>query len=181
MLVIRMARTGRTKYPTYRIVAAESSRAATGKFVAILGHYNPHSKEIVLKKDEIEKYIGNGAQPSNTVVRLLKQEKVKLPDWATFQERHKKGKHAPAEVVEAPAAVAVPEAAAPEVAPEASTAVGPEAAEANSEAVTEDQAASAPEDTAAGEAEQAEAASDETAGDAAIEAASEAEATKTAE
>jgi small subunit ribosomal protein S16 len=89
MLVIRLARQGRTKYPTYRIVAADKRRAATSKFVAILGHYNPHTKEIVLKKDEIEAYLNNGAQASDRVLRLLKTEDVKLPNWAKIHDRNK--------------------------------------------------------------------------------------------
>ncbi len=110
MLVIRLARTGRTKYPTYRIVAAESARAATGKFVAVLGHYNPHTKELVIKHDEVQKHLGNGAQPSNTVTKLLMRDKVELPKWVKLKTKA-------AKVVEAPAAQAAAEAKteAPEV------------------------------------------------------------------
>lgn len=81
MLVIRLARTGRNKYPTYRIVAAESARAATGRFVEILGHYNPHTKEISLKLDRIADRLKHGAQPSDTVAKLLTREKVEMPAW----------------------------------------------------------------------------------------------------
>lgn len=101
MLVIRLARTGRTKYPTYRIVAAESARAATGKFIEVLGHYNPHSKELVIKREEIAKHLSNGAQPSNTVVKLLTREKVELPSWVKL-------KFKAAKVVPAPEAEAAP-------------------------------------------------------------------------
>ncbi len=87
MLVIRLARTGRTKYPTYRIVAAESARAATGRFIEVLGHYNPHTKELVLDKDGILKRISQGAQPSNTVVKLLLREKVELPAWVSLKTK----------------------------------------------------------------------------------------------
>ena len=87
MLVIRLARTGRAKYPTYRVVAAESARAATGKFVAVLGHYNPHTKELVIKREEIKKHLTNGAQPSNTVVKLLQREKVELPAWVKLKTK----------------------------------------------------------------------------------------------
>lgn len=97
MLVIRLARTGRAKYPTYRIVAAESARTATGKFVAILGHYNPHTKEIVLKRDEIAQRLANGAQPSNTVVKLLMREKVELPSWVKLKTKAAKVVDAPAD------------------------------------------------------------------------------------
>jgi small subunit ribosomal protein S16 len=92
MLVIRLARTGRSKYPTYRIVAADSARAATGRFVAQLGHYNPHTKELVVKRDEVEKYLSTGAQPSNTVIKLLQRDGVKLPDWAKLKTKAPKPK-----------------------------------------------------------------------------------------
>src|SRR4051812_42277000 len=92
MLVIRLARGGRAKYPTYRIVAAESSRAATGKFVEILGHYNPHTKELVIKKEETQKRLTNGAQPSNTVIKLLQREKIDLPAWVKLKTKAPKKK-----------------------------------------------------------------------------------------
>lgn len=87
MLVIRLARHGRAKYPTYRIVAAESARAATGKFVAVLGHYNPHTKELVMKHDEVKMHLSHGAQPSNTVVKLLMREKIELPSWVKLKTK----------------------------------------------------------------------------------------------
>jgi small subunit ribosomal protein S16 len=87
LLVIRLARTGRAKYPTYRIVAAESARAATGKFVAVLGHYNPHTKELVIKQEEVQKHLSHGAQPSNTVVKLLMREKLELPGWVKLKTK----------------------------------------------------------------------------------------------
>ena len=87
MLVIRLARTGRSKYPTYRIVAAEAARTATGKFVAVLGHYNPHTKDLVVKREEIQKHLSNGAQPSNTVVKLLIREKLELPKWVKLKTK----------------------------------------------------------------------------------------------
>jgi small subunit ribosomal protein S16 len=104
MLVIRLARQGRTKYPVYRVVAADQRRAATSKYVANLGHYNPHTKEIVLHKEKIEMYLSNGAQASDRVLRLLKAEGIKLPAWATTHDRNK----APKKVEEA--AEATPEA-----------------------------------------------------------------------
>ncbi len=95
MLVIRLARGGRKKYPVYRIVAADKHRAATGKFVAVLGHYNPHTKDLVIKKDELQKHIDNGAQPSNAVLKLMKQEKIDLPKWAEIKTRDRKPKKEP--------------------------------------------------------------------------------------
>jgi small subunit ribosomal protein S16 len=103
LLVIRLARTGRNKYPTYRIVAAESARAATGKFVDVLGHYNPHTKDIVIKREEVQKHLSNGAQPSNTVVKLLTREKVELPAWVKLKTKAPKPVEAPAAEAEAEA------------------------------------------------------------------------------
>ncbi len=87
MLVIRLARTGRTKYPTYRIVAAESARAATGKFVEVMGHYNPHTKELVINRESIKQRLSQGARPSNTVVKLLTREKIELPAWVKLKTK----------------------------------------------------------------------------------------------
>lgn len=106
MLVIRLARSGRNKYPTYRIVAAEHARAATGKFIAVLGHYNPHTKELVIQKDEVKKHLANGAQPSNTVAKLLTREKVELPSWVKVKTKTSKPKHEPEEPAEAQPEVA---------------------------------------------------------------------------
>ncbi len=97
MVVIRLARAGRNKYPVYRIVAAESARAATGKFVAILGHYNPHTKELVIKHEETLRFLGHGAQPSNTVVKLLMREKLELPKWVKLKTKVAKPVEAEAE------------------------------------------------------------------------------------
>jgi len=88
MLVIRLARTGRKKYATYRITVADSRRAVTSKFIKVIGHYNPHTKEIVVDKELAEKYMANGARPSNRVIRLFENEKIKLPKWAIFQQKH---------------------------------------------------------------------------------------------
>lgn len=97
MVVIRLARTGRAKHPTYRIVAADSKRAATSKFVEILGHYNPHTKELVIKKDETLKRLKDGAQPSNTVVKLLLREKLEMPTWVKLKTKQAKAEAKPAE------------------------------------------------------------------------------------
>ena len=108
MLVIRLARVGRKKYPVYRIVAADSRRAATAKNIAILGHYNPHTKELVIKKDETLKYLGNGAQPSNAVAKLMKKDKLEVPAWVTIKTKARKVEATP-ELAEAAAAEVVAE------------------------------------------------------------------------
>ncbi len=82
MLAIRMQRTGRKGYPTYRVVVQESHRQPTsGKVVANLGSYNPHTKESTLDKEKAATFLKNGAQPSDRVVKLLQAEKVALPSW----------------------------------------------------------------------------------------------------
>lgn len=87
MVVIRLARAGKKKQAFYRIVVADSKRAVTAKFISIVGWFNPHTKEINLKKDEIAEWLGKGAVPSNSVAILLKKEGVKLPDWVQIKEK----------------------------------------------------------------------------------------------
>jgi len=77
-----MQRTGRKGHAQFRVIVQDSHRSpSTGKVIEYLGSYNPHTKEASLKKENIEKYMSNGAQPSNRVVILLKKEGVKLPKW----------------------------------------------------------------------------------------------------
>lgn len=146
MLVIRLARGGRSKYPVYRIVAAESSRAATGKFVEVLGHYNPHTKDLVIKKEETIKRLSHGAQPSNSVIRLLKQEKIDLPSWVKLETKNRKPKNEPEEAPEEKAAPAAEAEVTDEVAeepvevPVEATEEAPQTEERVAEAATDNEA-----------------------------------------
>ena len=74
MVKIRLARMGRKKRPFYRVVAADSKSPRDGRFIEILGTYNPMTQPstINLKRERIDYWIGVGAQPSDTVKRLLK-------------------------------------------------------------------------------------------------------------
>ncbi len=82
MLVIRLQRTGRKGHAQFRVVVQDSRRTPTsGRVVAALGSYNPHTKEVILDKEKAALYLSNGAQPSDRVVRLLQAEKVALPAW----------------------------------------------------------------------------------------------------
>lgn len=82
MLAIRLQRVGRKGYPVYRIAVQEAQRhPSSGRVVAYVGTYNPHTKEVTLQKEAVQKYLDNGAQPTPRVVKLLKQEGVKLPSW----------------------------------------------------------------------------------------------------
>lgn len=96
MLAIRLQRNGRSGYPLYRIVVQEAQRhPLSGRIVAQVGSYNPHTKATVLDKAQVEKYLGCGAQPSTRVVRILKNEGVKLPKWvAELPQKQAKPKHA---------------------------------------------------------------------------------------
>jgi small subunit ribosomal protein S16 len=92
MVRIRLTRRGKRNQPTFRIVAAESSRPIKGKFLEILGHFNPRSKELVLKKDRILEWLKNGAQPSKTVHNLLVDNKIiDAPKVKATRTRTKKG------------------------------------------------------------------------------------------
>ena len=74
MLKIRLCRTGSKKKPSYRIVVIEKSRARDGRFIEVLGHYEPKKNPATFKLDK-EKYAyweAKGAQPSDTVKSLSK-------------------------------------------------------------------------------------------------------------
>jgi small subunit ribosomal protein S16 len=88
MLVIRMQRTGRKGHAQFRVVVQDSRRTPTsGKIVAALGSYNPHTKTSSLDKEKAVFYLEHGAQPSERVTRLLKAEGVKLPDWVKTSDK----------------------------------------------------------------------------------------------
>ena len=74
MLAIRLARFGAKKKPTYRVVVIDKERARNSRSVETVGHYNPVAKpaEVQLNHERIQYWIKNGAQPSDTVTRLLK-------------------------------------------------------------------------------------------------------------
>ncbi len=126
MLAIRMQRTGRKGLPNYRIVVQDSRRTPlSGRVVAKLGSYNPHTKELILDKEKAQTYLNNGAQPSERVVTLFKQESITLPNWVlpktqkTRDVRHpeKLRKNQPAvETSEAPAEAVAEEAVTADVA-----------------------------------------------------------------
>ena len=71
MLRIRLSRVGKKNKAQFRITVADGHRAPTGKFVEILGHYNPHTKEKVFKQERIEHWISKGAKPSATIHNFL--------------------------------------------------------------------------------------------------------------
>ena len=70
---IRLRRTGTTRKPAYRVVVADSRAARDGKFIEVLGHYNPLTDPPTIKiaVERAQEWIKKGAQPSNTVKTLL--------------------------------------------------------------------------------------------------------------
>ncbi|OGO14433.1 MAG: 30S ribosomal protein S16 [Chloroflexi bacterium RBG_16_48_7] len=73
MLKLRLTRIGARGKPAYRIIAADSKAPRDGSFIEILGHYNPltNPETFDINKEKVEKYIKSGAQPTETVERLL--------------------------------------------------------------------------------------------------------------
>ena len=73
-VVIRLMRAGAKKRPFYRMVAADSRRQRDGRFLEILGHYNPIVRpfELRVHKDKVEKWLARGAQPSEQAASLLR-------------------------------------------------------------------------------------------------------------
>ena len=78
MLAIRLARYGKKKLPCYRVVVIERTRPRDGRFVEIVGTYDPLKKpaELKLNADRIKHWMGKGAQPSDTVRSFLRREKI---------------------------------------------------------------------------------------------------------
>ena len=74
-VVLRLMRAGAKKRPFYRVVAADSRRQRDGRFLEILGHYDPirTPSTLVLEKEQVEKWLKNGAQPSTQVASLMRQ------------------------------------------------------------------------------------------------------------
>lgn len=72
---IRLRRTGTTRKPSYRVVVADSRAARDGKFIEVIGHYNPltNPPTVKIQVERAQEWIKKGAQPSNTVKNLLKR------------------------------------------------------------------------------------------------------------
>ncbi len=79
---LRLTRRGKKKQPTYRVVAADSRFPRDGRFIEILGFYNPRSEpsEIRIDSEKALKWLHNGAQPSERVKKLLEVSGV----WEEF-------------------------------------------------------------------------------------------------
>ena len=74
MLMIRLARFGAKKKPSYRVVVIDKERARDSRAVEVVGTYHPVAKPaaVILKHERIAHWMKNGAQPSSTVARLMR-------------------------------------------------------------------------------------------------------------
>jgi len=87
MLTIRFARVGKRNRAQFKIMLQEHTIAPGGRHIEVLGSYNPHSKEAVLKEDRIQYWVSKGAQMSDTACNLFvkkgvieaKKRRVKVP------------------------------------------------------------------------------------------------------
>lgn len=76
MLVIRLTTQGTTNRVNFRVVATDKKNRRDGRFVEILGYYNPQEDLLELKHDRIEHHVKNGAQMSDTVRQLVAHSKL---------------------------------------------------------------------------------------------------------
>lgn len=85
MLIIRLTRVGKKNAPSFRVVLTEKQKPVRGKFIELLGHYNPRLKTRGFKKERILYWLGQGVKCSGTVHNLLVEEKIiqgpKLKVW----------------------------------------------------------------------------------------------------
>ena len=143
MLKIRLARTGKKKQPTYRVVVADARKARDGGYVEILGHYNPRTEPttFVIDGDKVKDWLSKGAQPTDRISKLLAKEGlVPAKHWGPppGSDGKPKGPTPPRAGATPAAAAAAPTAAAPAAAaPEAAAEAPAEAVDAT-EAVTDE-------------------------------------------
>lgn len=85
MLAIRMRRMGSKKRPYFRVVVTDSTAARDGRFVEVLGHYNPRTKPATVKidRERVQHWIKQGARPSDTVRTLLARHMPQVAAAAT--------------------------------------------------------------------------------------------------
>ena len=78
MVKIRLRRIGAKKQPTYRFVVADARAPRDGRFIEILGHYNPRTepRTVVVDEEKAREWLAKGAQPSETVRRLFAEKGI---------------------------------------------------------------------------------------------------------
>lgn len=100
MVRLKLRRQGKKKQPTYRLVAADSHSPRDGRFIEILGHYNPRTEPatLVLKEERIMEWLRQGAQPTESVRQLLQTAGImrRAEEEPGAGGNHKAAKSAPA-------------------------------------------------------------------------------------
>lgn len=91
---LRLKKMGRRNRPCYRIVAIDSRAPRGGKTIEILGHYDPlpENATMVVKKERAEYWLSKGAQPSETVLSILRKSEVDIPIKTKRKKRRNKKK-----------------------------------------------------------------------------------------
>lgn len=77
MLAIRLRRSGKKGQPSYRIVVADERASVYGKYIEMLGHYNPKTKAVVLNNEQALEWMNKGAKPTNTVSKIFERQGLK--------------------------------------------------------------------------------------------------------
>jgi len=107
MLKVRLQRTGKRGQAYFRVVVVEHTKKPKGKFLELLGNYDPHKKEFKVDMERLNHWVSNGAQASPTVNNLLVNykywDKPKMPSW-----KPKRKEQAPVAKTETPIAEQVP-------------------------------------------------------------------------
>jgi small subunit ribosomal protein S16 len=96
MVKIRLRRMGAKKQPTYRFVVTDARSPRDGRFIEIVGHYNPRSepKTVVVDEEKVKSWLAKGAQPSDPVRRLLAEKGLVERGHVPETKRAKKEKKA---------------------------------------------------------------------------------------
>lgn len=132
---IRLARHGAKKAPFYRVVVADGRARRDGRFIEIVGRYNPRATPTLVELDveKIESWIAKGAQPTEAVVKLVAiakgEKEAPAADSKLSKKAAEKAAAEAAEAEKAAAEAAAAEAAAAEAAAAPDPEVAPEAAE----------------------------------------------------
>ena len=101
MIKIRLQRHGARHAPFYRMVVTPATTRRDGKFIEVLGTYNPQShsrsEELNLKIDRIDHWLGVGAQPTHTAKSLIRQGRLSPEEWLERSEKQASKRHARAQ------------------------------------------------------------------------------------
>jgi small subunit ribosomal protein S16 len=129
MVRIRLRRVGKRKQPVYRVVVADQRSPRDGRFIEVIGQYNPLTEpsQISFEEEKALEWLRKGAKPSGSVIALMKRAGI----WTTFvadkgpaprkPKKHPKGPPPPKAKAEAPVAEAPPAEAPPEAAADDAT------------------------------------------------------------